>query len=135
MRQKKPPSRQDANHLVSHQLAKSNFFQTQQMNTGVAHGSRFLDVQPPKSLCAENLGDWERISTENVRQRIVFWLILILVFSQLLKFVAFFVILMVPSLGTTITVANIVSLVSDGLLVLMLKQMSIYYFPSSKPSK
>jgi len=115
--------------------AKCGFFQIFKERSGADRvtGSEAPNVQNAQSsttLEVSEAGHSEQISDQGVRRHFAYCIMAMFVLSEILKFVALFMIAHTPSLSTVLAVEGVESLVSDGLLVLVLKEMAQYYFPT-----
>ena|SRR2546428_13954515 len=132
MSQKVPPPRESVQNLVTGFLAKCSFFpvrhSTNKMNS--SKYTDFLDGENSVGQEIEKIDVWKHKRDENVRVGIVCWIMTTFLLSEVMKFVALFLILREPGLGTvaTVTVESIGSLVADGLLFLSLRWIMSYYF-------
>ncbi len=132
MLQKVPPPRESVQNRVTGFLAKCSFFPvkhpTNKMNS--SKHTDFLDGKNSVGQEIEKIDVWKHKRDENVRVGIVFWTMTTFLLSEVMKFVALFLILREPGLGTVaiVTVESIGSLVSDGLLFLSLRWIMSYYF-------
>ena len=133
MAQKVPPPRKSAQNLVKGFLAKCSFFPVRQSTNKVNSSEHidFLDVEKTSvGKEIEKIDVWKHKRDENVRVGIVCWIMPTFLLSEVLKFVALFLILREPGLGTIaiVIVESIGSLVADSLLFLSLRWIMSYYF-------
>src|SRR5437879_5453239 len=132
MHQKVPPPGKSARNLVKGFLAKCSFFPVRQ-SPDKMNSSKHIDFLDGEKTSLgqkiEKIDAWKHKRDENVRVGIVYWIMTTFLLSEVLKFVALFLILKEPGLGTIaiVIVESIGSLVADSLLFLSLKWIMSYY--------